>query len=939
MAEGSKVRVVRCPKCENLLPELPDYPVYLCGGCGAVLRAKKKSPSNDALSEKSDDENGRGVSEKLESLSEKGAVSLGSCSETEKESDGVEHGSKKESVLGGKPENLISSSVSRTENREIVNGHDMNMKREAMGLRVDRSSEDREVDYVEKYQRFSKPPIDKWVHGGDEDRNQKMSKLGGEKQVEETASRNGNAAGSLKSSVVADGWGVGREELGAFRRNSREQGRFSTSPYPDEGPSNFHPGSFYGYGQPMKHHDNIGGPNRTENLEQDRVELLRKLDELKDQLSRSCDVEDKPRERVPIDGRMAPLDPYGRHDAYAPECPSRMSRGLMQPFAPDKHVREPPYFSHSHGSVPFMNGHDMDMQSFYPPARHVPDEIPGYEDPFQPQVLRRATTRQPPHQYLQRPYHEYFSGQYMEYNQDPFASYHETFFHQPTCSCVRCCNKNWQVPPQVPPTSFGKRRFPIESKNPNFYHHVNPPTFGSRGYNSRGSNPPLHPRDPQPHTRWPSDIDSDIGGFSQFHPRRVVVAHGNRRLCHPIVGGAPFITCYNCFELLKVPRKLMLMDRNQRKLQCGACSCVNFLEVENKKVIVSVPTQMKRRSPDADDGSCEVLDHYHPSSHAHLNVGGTNSDDFDISGYNFQSIDPEPNLPSKDCILIGEAAKRQVLLSSSPSSTEDEESPDSMIGQRDISSSAELPLKEDVSPPLLASPLQENFDYSSNHAMSRHGKGNKSKRTDEEKVILSKATSRQNSVKDPAVATEMEVCFNEYLNTGLSQESVEVSKEEDRPKNNKGSDSFFAGLIKKSFRDFTRSNHSMDNSKPKVSVNGQPIPERAVKKAEKQAGPVQPGEYWYDFRAGFWGVMGQPCLGIIPPFIEEFNCSMPEDCSSGNTGVFVNGRELHQKDLDLLASRGLPTTRDKSYIIEISGRVLDEDTGEELDSLGKLAPT
>lgn len=66
---------------------------------------------------------------------------------------------------------------------------------------------------------------------------------------------------------------------------------------------------------------------------------------------------------------------------------------------------------------------------------------------------------------------------------------------------------------------------------------------------------------------------------------------------------------------------------------------------------------------------------------------------------------------------------------------------------------------------------------------------------------------------------------------------------------------------------------------------------------------------------------------------------MPEDCSSGNTGVFVNGRELHQKDLDLLASRGLPTTRDKSYIIEISGRVLDEDTGEELDSLGKLAPT
>lgn len=36
--ESSKLRLVRCPKCENLLPELPDYSVYQCGGCGAVLR-------------------------------------------------------------------------------------------------------------------------------------------------------------------------------------------------------------------------------------------------------------------------------------------------------------------------------------------------------------------------------------------------------------------------------------------------------------------------------------------------------------------------------------------------------------------------------------------------------------------------------------------------------------------------------------------------------------------------------------------------------------------------------------------------------------------------------------------------------------------------------------------------------------------------------------
>lgn len=38
MAEGQKVRLVRCPKCDNLLPELQDFSVYRCGGCGAVLQ-------------------------------------------------------------------------------------------------------------------------------------------------------------------------------------------------------------------------------------------------------------------------------------------------------------------------------------------------------------------------------------------------------------------------------------------------------------------------------------------------------------------------------------------------------------------------------------------------------------------------------------------------------------------------------------------------------------------------------------------------------------------------------------------------------------------------------------------------------------------------------------------------------------------------------------
>ncbi|GAA0156217.1 hypothetical protein LIER_13759 [Lithospermum erythrorhizon] len=39
---NSEFRLVKCPKCLKILAELPNIPVYKCGGCGAILQAKKK---------------------------------------------------------------------------------------------------------------------------------------------------------------------------------------------------------------------------------------------------------------------------------------------------------------------------------------------------------------------------------------------------------------------------------------------------------------------------------------------------------------------------------------------------------------------------------------------------------------------------------------------------------------------------------------------------------------------------------------------------------------------------------------------------------------------------------------------------------------------------------------------------------------------------------
>ncbi|KAM3350010.1 hypothetical protein ACQJBY_022681 [Aegilops geniculata] len=191
--------------------------------------------------------------------------------------------------------------------------------------------------------------------------------------------------------------------------------------------------------------------------------------------------------------------------------------------------------------------------------------------------------------------------------------------------------------------------------------------------------------------------------------------------------------------------------------------------------------------------------------------------------------------------------------------------------------------------------------------------------------------------EDANALTESGSSVNGRTNSGFSRGSSEAGLDEDQSSTGKSGDSsFFAGFLKKGFKDLSLFNQSMDSVK--VSINGHPISERALKKAEKKAGPVEPGSYWYDCRAGFWGIMGRECIGIIPPYIREFNYPMPRNCAGGDTDVIVNGRELHQRDLDLLVGRGLPRISGKSYSIEISGNITD-DAGNKLRSLGKLAPT
>ncbi|KAL0312490.1 UNVERIFIED_CONTAM: hypothetical protein Sradi_5648300 [Sesamum radiatum] len=819
MAVASDVRLVRCPKCENLLPELPDFSLYQCGGCGAVLKAKKNGFLEDRSMKISNDVEGIGTSE---------AGDRTNVSEVPMESaDVIERG--RVSYIHNERVASNGSSMSQAESADVVSSSNARKKgKERMRRREDLDDE---------YSSYSQG-----VQYRNEGRNGDF-KLDRPEYVsvhnEDTFNNIGPPIDSLRSRPFTDTQGV-----------------------KSKGPLSYNTDYYYEQGDRRRYRDlDWNGLSRVEKSENGRAELLRKLDELKDQLSRSCEVTERSKGRIGTNQRMgSPTfpDPYPRHHAaYLHEGVSSSHGENKQQLCEDDITAA--YLSQNPGFIPYRDGYGPSLQDSSYPLRGHPYEFQGYADTPQQEMFQRLH-HQPQSQYMYWPHNEHSHGFYDRVDHHLLMLHpHENYFHQPACSCVHCYNKYWHLPPKVGSSGLYDQRFQNEPSNPNYHHHLNPVQHGPRGYSSGRSR--LHAfYSQQPLTLNSTDVDSE-NELNHQRPRKVVVAHRSGQVCQPIAGGAPFIACSNCFELLKLSRKHISLAKNQQKMKCGACSSIILLELGNKGFTMSVSVHVDRLPTEIDDCSSGTVDESMKNLHRGSNGANRNacSDDYDDSVPQFPPTDQIPN--------SGESEKLLGHLSSTLSISEDEKIPENLASKEHSSLSAELPLTEVESfqhPDFPSTECPERC--SDNVVVSRFDKGNKT-------------------------------VYPRTLWT----------KGETHPVVNKGTESFFTDHL--------------------------------VKKAEKLAGPVQPGEYWYDIQAGFWGVMGHPCLGIVMPNIEEFNYPMPENCAAGNTGVFVNGRELHQKDLDLLVSRGLPKTIHKSYLIEMSGKVVDEHTGEELDSLGKLAPT
>jgi hypothetical protein len=104
----------------------------------------------------------------------------------------------------------------------------------------------------------------------------------------------------------------------------------------------------------------------------------------------------------------------------------------------------------------------------------------------------------------------------------------------------------------------------------------------------------------------------------------------------------------------------------------------------------------------------------------------------------------------------------------------------------------------------------------------------------------------------------------------------------------------------------TAENDPMMHPRPQVVINRVPLNQTEMQRlrAAIHPNPVIPGNYWYDGTSGAWGMMGGPCMGIMPAGV-AIGGPLPADASGGGTGVFINGREIHPMDCAGLQAIGV----------------------------------
>lgn len=99
-----------------------------------------------------------------------------------------------------------------------------------------------------------------------------------------------------------------------------------------------------------------------------------------------------------------------------------------------------------------------------------------------------------------------------------------------------------------------------------------------------------------------------------------------------------------------------------------------------------------------------------------------------------------------------------------------------------------------------------------------------------------------------------------------------------------------------------------------VTINGERISDAELNDyAQLLHARIPAGSYWYDARSGAYGRQGGPTLGFTLAGL-HLGGPLQSNASCGNTGVFINGRQLPWEDVRALQSIGLRPQRGRVWL-------------------------
>ena len=108
---------------------------------------------------------------------------------------------------------------------------------------------------------------------------------------------------------------------------------------------------------------------------------------------------------------------------------------------------------------------------------------------------------------------------------------------------------------------------------------------------------------------------------------------------------------------------------------------------------------------------------------------------------------------------------------------------------------------------------------------------------------------------------------------------------------------FFTPYVSLFLSTFVSSYVYADQDKKTVFVNQARLNEKEIQTLEALYNVrLQSGYFWYDVISGLWGIEGGPTMGQIFPGL-KLGGPLRADASKSNTGVFINGREIHELEL------------------------------------------